>query len=73
MKVHVIKMREDGEGYSKGEIARAEFHGCAVDAERQEIAFLQFLDGARKGERLEVPFRVFRFHEGKEVESADPS
>lgn len=71
MTTHTIIIREDGEGYSKGEVVRAEFYGCAVDGERQEVAFLKLLDGARAGEKMSIPFRVFRFHEAKEVGNAD--
>lgn len=69
-RTHKIKIREDGSGYLKGEIVEALFHGCDIcerDGVIEEIALVTMLEGHLEGQRMAIPFRVFRFYETKEV------
>ena len=58
---YLIKIREDGCGYKKGDRTKAIFHGCQT-VELEEQAILTFVDGAAK--QMTVPFRCFRFEGG---------
>jgi hypothetical protein len=60
---YLIKIREDGCGYKKGDRTKAIFHGCQT-VELEEQAILTFVDGAAKGKQMTVPFRCFRFEGG---------
>lgn len=70
-KVHTIKIREDGSGYKKGDIVKATFHSCQVadneKGEPVEFALVTLHDGDLAGQRVAIPFKVFRFSENKEA------
>jgi hypothetical protein len=69
-RTYTIKIREAGAGYNKGEVVQAVFHGCCV-IKGEEQATLTFQDGPMKGDKVVIPFRVFKFHEAQEVPNAD--